>query len=145
MSDTTITSANSTFTLMASSVFPVPISMEGYAVDKAFASDSVDVAETQMGVDGIMSAGLIFQPKKITVSLQANSPSNAFFTDLNQYQQTKRDISYITGVIYLPSIGARYTLNKGVLKSLPMFPTAQKVLQPMDYVLEFESIDKDLI
>ena len=81
MSDTTITSANSTFTITAASLFPTPVQLQGYASDKAFATEALELAEVQMGVDGRMTSGYVPNVVKQTISLQADSPSRSIFTD----------------------------------------------------------------
>ena len=79
MADTTITSANSVFTIVVASLFPAPVQLQGYASDKAVVTDAIDMAEIQMGVDGRMTSGYVPMPTKQTVSLQADSPSSRYF------------------------------------------------------------------
>ena len=52
-----MTTANSALTLQIDGLYPVPQSIQGYAVDEAFALDSLKKIETLMGVDGKLSAG----------------------------------------------------------------------------------------
>ena len=73
--DTTITSANSVFTIVIAGLFPAPVQLQGYASDKAFTTEALDLAEVQMGVDGRMTAGFVPNPTKQTITLQADSPS----------------------------------------------------------------------
>ena len=40
-SEKTLTSANSIFTILAAGIFPIPQTLSGYAVDKAFAADAL--------------------------------------------------------------------------------------------------------
>ena len=90
MSDTTITSANSVFTVVIPGLFPAPVQLKGYATDKAFATDAIDLAEVQMGVDGRMTAGYVASPTKQTISLQADSPSKDLFALVAQAMKTSR-------------------------------------------------------
>ena len=53
----TITSANAQVMLNVPGVFPTPVQLAGFAADDAFTQDAYDVAETRMGVDGVLSAG----------------------------------------------------------------------------------------
>ncbi len=145
MPDTTITSANSVFTLVVSGLFPVPVQLQGYATDKAFTTDAIDLAEVQMGVDGRMTAGYTPMPIKQTVTLQADSPSKDIFTTLIQAMKTAREVFYLSGSISLPSTGESFQLTRGILTNAKQIPDAQKVLQPLDYVITWESVNRSLL
>lgn len=99
MADTTITSANSVFTIVIAGLFPAPVQLRGYATDKAFTTEAVDLAEVQIGVDGRMTAGYTPMPVKQTVTLQADSPSKDIFAALIQATKTAREVFYISGTI----------------------------------------------
>ena len=142
---TTITSANSVLTFVAAGLFPAPIQMKGYASDKAFATEMLELAEVQMGVDGRMTAGYTPNPTKQTVTLQADSPSKDFFTILIQATKTAREVFYLSGTLALPSTGEYFTFIRGVLTSVKQLPDAQKVLQPVEYVLTWERVERSLL
>lgn len=143
--ETTITSANSVFTLLVASLFPVPVQLRGYASDRAFTTEAIDLAEVQMGVDGRMTAGYTPNPVKQTITLQADSPSKDIFTTMIQAMKTSREIFYISGTIALPSTGESFTMTRGILTNAKQIADAQKVLQPMDYVITWERIDRSLL
>ena len=143
--DTTITSANSVFTIVVPGLFPSPVQLRGYASDKAFTTEAVDLAEVQMGVDGRMTAGFVPNPIKQTVTLQADSPSKDIFTSMIQAMKTAREVFYISGSIALPSTGESFTLTRGILTNAKQIPDAQKVLQPVDYVITWESVNRSLL
>ena len=143
--ETTITSANSVFTIVVAGLFPAPVQLRGYASDKAFTTEAIDLAEVQMGVDGRMTAGFIPNPTKQTVTLQADSPSKDIFTALIQAMKTAREVFYISGSIALPSTGESFTLTRGILTNAKQIPDAQKVLQPMDFTVTWESVSRSLL
>lgn len=143
--DTTITSANSVFTIVIAGLFPAPVQLQGYASDKAFTTEAVDLAEVQMGVDGRMTAGYVPNPVKQTITLQADSPSKDIFTAVIQAMKTAREVFYISGSISLPSTGESFTLTRGILTNAKQIPDAQKVLQPMDFVITWESVNRSLL
>jgi len=145
MADTTITSANSVFTIVIPGLFPAPVQLQGYASDKAFTTEAIDLAEVQMGVDGRMTAGFTPNPTKQTVTLQADSPSKDIFTALIQAMKTAREVFYISGSITLPSTGESFALTRGILTNTKQIPDAQKVLQPMDFVITWESVNRSLL
>ena len=138
--NTTITSANSVLILTAS-LFPAPQKIQGFASDKAFAIDTPDIVETQMGVDGRMTAGFTPASVKQTISLQADSPSVSFFTTLTQAMKTTREVIYLSGTLSLPSTGENFVLTRGVLTTPKQAPDGQKVLQARDYVITWESVN----
>ena len=143
--DTTITSANSVFTIVIAGLFPAPVQLQGYASDKAFTTEALDLAEVQMGVDGRMTAGFVPNPVKQTITLQADSPSKDIFTAVIQAMKTAREVFYISGSISLPSTGESFTLTRGILTNAKQIPDAQKVLQPVDYVITWESVNRSLL
>ena len=145
MDNSTITSANSVFTLVVAGLFPAPVQLKGYASDKAFTTEAVDLAEVQMGVDGRMTAGFVPNPVKQTITLQADSPSKDIFTAVIQAMKTAREVFYISGSISLPSTGESFALTRGILTNAKQIPDAQKVLQPVDYVLTWESVNRSLL
>ena len=145
MPDTTITSANSVFTIVVPGLFPAPVQLRGYSSDRAFTTEAVDMAEVQMGVDGRMTAGFVPNPVKQTITLQADSPSKDIFTALIQAMKTAREVYFVSGSIALPSTGEAFTLTRGILTNAKQIPDAQKVLQPVDYVITWESVSRSLL
>ena len=143
--ETTITSANSVFTIVVAGLFPAPVQLRGYASDKAFTTEALSLAEVQMGVDGRMTAGFIPNPTKQTVTLQADSPSKDIFTALIQAMKTAREVFYISGSIALPSTGESFTLTRGILTNAKQIPDAQKVLQPVEFTITWEQINRSLL
>lgn len=143
--NTTITSANSVLTLVVAGLFPVPVKMEGYSSDRAFITDPIDLAEVQMGVDGRMTAGFTPNPVRQTITLQADSPSRAFFTTLAQSMLTAREVFWITGALALPSTGESFDMVRGILTNHKMIPDAAKVLQPVDFIITWERVNRSLI
>lgn len=141
----TITSANSQFTLSIPDVFPAPLVLQGYAADDAFTVEAFEVAEALMGVDGIMSAGYTPNVKKLTFTLQADSPSLAAIEAWVGAMETARDVIFANAVIILPSVNRTYIFTKGVLTSAKKLPDAKKVLQPVPYVITWQDIKAVLI
>jgi hypothetical protein len=142
--NSTITSANSVFTISVPGLFPVPQQLQGYSAERAWESGAVDISESQIGVDGRKTSGYIFALCTQTVSLQGDSPSKAIFTAIANAMRAAREVYYISGTIDLPSTGESFICTRGTLKSLKMLPDAAKVLQPMDFVIEWESIQPTL-
>jgi hypothetical protein len=145
MADTTITSANSVFTIVAAGLFPVPVQLQGYSSDRAFMTEALDLAEVMMGIDGRMTAGYTPNPVRQTITLQADSPSRDIFTTIIQATKTFREVYYLTGSITLPSTNESFALTRGILVTVQQMPDAQRVLQPIDYSITWESINRSIL
>lgn len=132
-----ITSANTQFNLTVPGLFPVATPIQGYAVDDIFDFEDVDAAETMMGVDGTLSAGMIYAVKPQNITLQADSASNAFFDAWNQAQQLGQQVYPAIGVVTFPSLGWTFSLSTGILRRYRPVPDAKRLLQPRRYRIEW--------
>lgn len=136
-----ITSSNSRFTLTIPGLFPTPRNIEGYATDDLFMVDNVQVAETMMGADGNMSAAFLPVITPLTVTLMASSPSRELFEFWDmQMKQTREILSAEAGLIQLKSIGRTYAFTNGVLQTVTRMPAAKKALQPVTFIIHWESV-----
>ena len=124
-----LTSANSEFMLSINDLYPVPQKLQGYSSDDAFTTDSVAITETQVGVDGFVGHGLVFNPVKQTIVLQANSPSLKVFDDWYNAMYAAREVYECSAVILLPSIRKKYTLTEGTLADFVLIPGVKKILE----------------
>lgn len=141
----TITSANSVVSITVPGLFPTPVQLYGYAADKAWDTAAVVVTETQIGVDGRKTAGLVFNPVKQTFSLQADSPSVQVFEAIFAAQRAARDVYYIFAVVDLPSTGESYVCNKGTLEDYNSVASAGKVLNAREFSISWSSIQPGLL
>ncbi len=142
MADTTITSANAVLKLTQASLFPIPVTIQNFASDKAFAMESADIAEIKMSVDGQLNAGYTPNPRKQTISLMAGSSSNAFFQAVIANSKNLREIFYLYGILILPATGEQFELIKGVLTSAKEAPDGAKTLQEMDFVITWQAVNR---
>lgn len=136
----TITSANSVFTLLIPGVFPAPLNLEGYATDDAFSSDSVESSETMMGVDGKMAAGFTPFITPVTIALMANSPSRIIFDTWLNAEVAAKEVFPADATLLIPSIGMSYIMKNGVLRKGKRLPDGKKVLQPVQFTIDWESV-----
>ena len=126
-----ITSANATVAVSVGGLFSV--NLENFSADSSFTTDTVQAAETRMGVDGHLAAGYTPAIKTVTINLEAGSPSTEYMQLLRQVQV----------VISIPSIGKRYTFSEGVLQSFKGLPDGQNVLSPTQWVFHFETMSAE--
>lgn len=135
-----ITSTNSSTTLAIAGVFNSPQPLRGYATDDIFDSEQVQLIETAMGLDGILSAGYVPKEVKMNFVLQANSPSNDVFRAWINAIIVGGEVLPAEGVISIPSIGYVFACHNGFLTSHPVLPDAKKILQPMRYQITWEAV-----
>jgi len=134
-----ITSANVQLALGATGLFSAPQVMQGYSTDDIFDHDMVDMAEVQLGADGIGVAGWVPRLNKMTLHFLAPSPASfAFFEAVQQAQDGgavfgtpgQPSICYLFGTVQYPAIGRKYTLYQGVISRGSAAPDAKRVLSP---------------
>lgn len=134
-----ITGATTIVMLAIPGLFPVPQQLQGFAADDVFSTDSLESAEILMGVDGKMSAGFVFVPVKQNYIIQADSPSIFLFEQWWASQQQIRDLYRAEGIISLPAVGRKYSMNNGRLTTHHPIPDAKKLLQPRRFTITWES------
>lgn len=137
---TTITSANSAFTLSVPSVSPVPVPIQGYAADDAFDTENVAPNEVQMGVDGNLSGGYTPYPVKIKFVLMADSPSNLFLDLWRQAMDAATEAFPANATIVAPGLGKIYTFTNGFLTGDVPTPQGKKVMMPQTYEITFNRV-----
>lgn len=136
-----ITSANAEVAMSVGGLFS--INLENFSADSSFTTDTVQAAETRMGVDGHMAAGFTPAIKTLTINLEAGSPSTEFMQLLRQVQETNRKPYEVNMVISVPSIGKRFTFSNGVLQSFKALPDGNTVLAPTQWVFHFEGMSTE--
>jgi hypothetical protein len=141
----TLPTANAVIMLTIPGLYSVPQQLQGYSADDVFDADDIDGAETSMGVDGVLSGGLIYVEKPWSISLQANSLSNTVFDNWVQAQIALNDILTAEMFVSLPALGTKYAFTNGILKRYPPLPSAKKILQPRKFTIVWESISPAII
>ncbi len=136
-----ITSANSVMAIGVIGLFDTPQALDGFGADDAYSIDSVEVTESMMGVDGIMSTGWIPQIKTQHINLQADSPSNTFFEAWYAAQEQARNPYFAFATIIQDSVGRVYSLKNGVLCGYTPIADAKKVLAPRKFSIKWNYVD----
>lgn len=138
----TLTTANSAFSLLVRGLFPVPQSLHGYATDDSFAAEDVTPGEVQMGVDGQLSAGYVPYATVMTFTFQADSPSTAMFDTVLEAQKANKEMFIFDGTGIIQGTGEKYAMTKGYLTSATPMSTGKKILQPRKFSITFENVSK---
>lgn len=140
MADKTLTSANSTFYLTVNNLYPTPRKLEGYAADNIFSSDAVDLVETVMGADGIFHGGKVFNATPQEFQLMPDCDGCDVMANWVQAQETAREVYKASATFTIPSIGKKFTCTDGFLTRAPKFPTAGRILQAMQFTIQWGSV-----
>ena len=135
-----ITSANAVFLISVPLILPVPQQLQGFAADDIFDMDDVDSTDTMMGVDGVLSGGMIYAPKPQNIALQADSGSVSFFEAWYQMQQGNAAAYAAQGNVTFTSIGRSYQLLTGFLTRYKPMADAKKVLQPRKFRVTWQQV-----
>lgn len=128
-----ITAANSVLTLAIATLFPIPQQLQGFGVDDIYDIAQVKNIETLMGVDGLLSGGFVWKERIQTITLQADSASNAIFDTWAANQEANQQVYLASGLIQLPSIATKFTQTTGFLTGYKPAPKAGKLLHPRTY------------
>jgi hypothetical protein len=135
-----ITAANSILTISVPPLFPIPVQLLGFAADDVFDIPAIESVETLMGVDGVLSAGFVFKPLPMEVTLQADSDLNFFFDQWwTQMYATLATLS-ANGLIQLPAISTKFSLSNGFLTSYKPTPAARRLLQPRRFMITWNKV-----
>lgn len=135
-----ITGATAVVMLSVTSLFPVPVQLQGFAADDVYDSDDLVSAETLMGVDGRLSGGFVYVPLIQRYALQADSESIAFFDTWWATMQQLQDVLTCNGLISIPSVGKKYTMSKGFLTGYKPLPDGKRLLQPQRFAITWERV-----
>lgn len=135
-----ITSANAVILLSVLRVFPVPQQIQGFGPDELFGTEPLEVGEVQMGVDGRLSAGFVFNAVKQSFTLQADSPSNSFFDSWYAAEQVAKDKFPAIGIINLIGVNTKWALTRGFLTTFQPLPDAGKVLKVRKHTVTWERV-----
>ncbi|WP_304947319.1 hypothetical protein [uncultured Parasutterella sp.] len=137
-----ITAANASAVMTVEDLYPNGIKLERFSTDAAIVADSQQVAETRMGVDGKMAAGVTPNIYPVTVTLEANSPTATSFSTLYEAMNANKRLYVCNLTIRIPSIGRTYQFSNGVLQTANPMPALNKVLAPTTWVFHFESMER---
>lgn len=136
----TLTTANAVITLTIPGIFSQPQQLQGFTVDDVADVDTLSVAETLMGVDGILSGGFVFNSVKYTYSLQADSPSVFVFDQWYTTEKAQREKFIANGGLLMKSLGTKWTWTKGFLQEYSPAPKVKRVAQPRVFSITWQDV-----
>ncbi|ATJ90550.1 phage tail fiber protein [Acetobacter tropicalis] len=140
MADYDITAANSVFTITVPGLYNAPITLQNYAADRAFETEARELAETAMSIDGYLNAGWVPNPVTQTIALAASSESALVFEAIVMAQDSRRGLYRMGAEIQIPAIGRKYTMVRGLLRSIVSIPGAGRVLEARHFEITWERV-----
>jgi hypothetical protein len=136
----TITAANAVLILSVPTLLPVATQLQGFSADAVFDAEDIDATDVVMGVDGILSGGMVFAASPMNFSLQADSPSITFFEAWYAGQKAAIEAFPAQGNVTLTTIGRNYQLVTGFLSRYKPIADAHRILQPQRFRITWQSI-----
>ena len=134
-----ITSADCIFFLGITNVYPNPLQLQQFAADDIFESEQLTPAEFIMGADGYLTGGFVNVPTPMTIAFNADSPSIQLFDTWYLYQKQNQTIAWAFGTVAFPSLGKKFTLDRGGLRNYRLIADPKKVLQPPRYTIVWQN------
>lgn len=135
-----ITGATAIVMFTVPGLFDLPQQLQGFAADDVFGTDPIESVETLMGVDGKLSMGFVYVPIRQQYSLQADSPSVAFFDTWWLAMQQLRDVLPANALVTLPALGKKWTMINGGLTNYKPMGDAKKLVGPQQFAVTWERL-----
>lgn len=132
-----ITSANASAVLSVHTLFPQGIVLQMFSIDAGITMEDLTIASTKMTLDGHMVAAYVPNIKKITINLEACSPSYEPLAQVFRASESKRGFFECTLTITIPEINKTFVFTPGVLVAGTPLPALQQTLQPTRWTFDF--------
>jgi hypothetical protein len=137
---TTLTTANSAFTLECPAVFSIPQLIQGYATEDAFSVPQYELGRAVMGVDARMSGAFVPSTKELDIVLQADSRSNRVFQQIIGVIEAQQETVFMNATIVMPGQNEVWQFTRGILTKVPALAAAKKTAEARTYQITWESI-----
>lgn len=134
-----VTSSNSVMTIQAEEVIPNPVQLQNFSADQMATIDDWVLTESRTGVDGGVSAGYIPSSFNFSFSLEANSPSQIYLTNLMAAVRSNERPYKVTITIDSPTLGRRFIFEEGTIQSGNFMPNPKKTFESTTYKFVFAS------
>lgn len=135
----TITSTNSIYTIIVPQL-SILHQLQGYAANDAFDTETLEITENRVGVDGLKSAGYLPRIYNQAISLQADSQSILIFEIIYSVMQQSREIVTMEGEIVLPSVNKKYIMTFGTMLNYTPVAPVKNVLEPQQFSINWGTI-----
>jgi len=135
-----LTGANASIAILVPALFSTPQVLQQFAADNVFEVPEITPTETVMGVDGVLSGGMVFVPIEQEFMLQANSPSIDLF-DNWWLQQIAGQTTYpASGTTIMPGLKKMWQMVNGFLINYKPLPQVQRLAQPQRFRIRWNGV-----
>ena len=135
-----ITSADAIMTLTISDLWGAPITLENWASDRGWDVGELEMAETQMSIDGKLNRGWVPRAITQTITFSAASASIIYLELLMTSQTQSRSLYTIGGELTLKSTGRKYTFTDGCLLTGSVAPNGGTVLENRTFSIQWGEV-----
>lgn len=134
-----LTSANVIFKVRAKGLFDQFITLNGFQPDNSTSFGDRVIAETRMGLDGVLSGGKVNNTAQFTAYFEPNSNAQTVLDQYIAYNSNASNDALIWDIdVTYPGIGKRYSFS-GFLTTVPSGVTAQKMLAGTQFVWDIDN------
>lgn len=140
-----ITSANTIITIQADPIIPSPVQLQNFGPDGILVTEEMTIAEARMGPDGGLAMGYTPNPVGVSLTFEANSPSQQTMFDLSGAIRANRRIYDVTITADCPSLKKRYIFERGGLISSSVMPNPKKTHDPTNWKFQFATVREETI
>jgi hypothetical protein len=128
-----LTGANASISILIPALFSTPQPLQQWEADNVFESPEIAPTETMMGVDGVLSGGMVFVPVEQEFMLMANSPSIAIFDSWYLNQIAAQTTFPASGTTIMPGLKKQWQMVNGFLVGYKPLPAVKKLAQPQHF------------
>ena len=136
----TITSADASIHMTVDNLFPSGFALSGFAADNIFDMENMEIAQTVRGADGKLSAGFVYGTPNQTFHIMPDSPVYSKIQTWINTSQASAAVYRCNMVAVFVTNGRKYTCSNGVLTTGGLIPAAARVLQPITFTVQWETI-----
>lgn len=142
MAVTDITSANATVLIQVEGIIPVPTQLHHFSTDGIAQAGTFTVAEARMGVDGYLAAGQTPKPAELTITLEANTPSERLLDSISKAMQREQTIFNVTITIRVPALKSTFVYTDGVLIDCPSMNNLGTTIDKTAWKFTFAKLER---
>lgn len=135
-----LTATNAVLMLRVPGVFSSPQQLQGFGADDIFGVEEIELNQTTMGVDGILSGGMVFKPTSQTITLQSDSPSIGIMDTWVQMHYQNQQSYPGSMQVRLKSLGIKFNLPRGFLAKYPPMPDVGTIVKARKYTINWQRV-----
>lgn len=132
-----ITSADAAVFLTVTGLYDTPQQLQAFSPDQMFDLPDIENKELQIGADGVLAAGYIFNRLDLEFAFLASSASCVLFEVWSATENTGKLALPANLSIVLNATGTAYDYVGGFLMKTNPMPSAHRVLQTRKWGISF--------